>query len=78
MAAGRKKLASGPHEARGPRVEDPSFRPMAHGLADQHFANYEEVAKWLESWLASKGGEILLGGGTQFAGSLVKMCRIRG
>lgn len=31
------------------------FRSMAHGLADQHFANYEEVAKWLESWLASKG-----------------------
>lgn len=31
------------------------FRSMAHGLADQHFANYEEVAKWLETWLASKG-----------------------
>ena len=31
------------------------FRSMAHGLADQHFANYEEVAKWLESWLVSKG-----------------------
>ena len=49
------------------------FRSMAHGLADQHFANYEKVAKCLESWLASKGREILLGGDTQFAGSLVKM-----
>ena len=52
-------------------------KKMARGLADQHFANYEEVAKWLESWLASKG-EKFYWGDTQFAGSLVKMCRIRG
>ena len=26
VAAGRKKLAGGPHEARGPRVEDPRTR----------------------------------------------------
>lgn len=30
------------------------FRSMAHGLAEQHFANFEEVKKWVDSWFASK------------------------
>ena len=30
------------------------FRPMAHGLANQHFHSYEEVNKWIDSWIASK------------------------
>ena len=27
---------------------------MAHGLAHQHFCFYEEVQKWIDSWIASK------------------------
>jgi len=27
---------------------------MAHGLDDQHFHFYEEVKKWIDSWIASK------------------------
>ena len=27
---------------------------MAHGLAHQHFRSYEEVKKWIDSWIASK------------------------
>ena len=30
------------------------FRSMAHGLAHQHFCSYEEVKKWIDSWIASK------------------------
>ena len=30
------------------------FRSMAHGLAHQHFRSYEEVKKWIDSWIASK------------------------
>lgn len=30
------------------------FRSMAHGLAGQHFSNYEEVKKWIDSWIADK------------------------
>ncbi|GBP35090.1 Mariner Mos1 transposase [Eumeta japonica] len=30
------------------------FRSMAYGLADQHFHSYEEVKKWIDSWIASK------------------------
>lgn len=29
------------------------FRSMAHGLAEQHFANFEEVENWLQIWFAS-------------------------
>ena len=31
-----------------------SFRSMAHDLADQQFRSYEEIEKWLDSWIASK------------------------
>ena len=31
-----------------------SFRLMAHGLADQQFRLYEDIEKWLDSWIASK------------------------
>ena len=27
---------------------------MAHGLADQQFHSYEDIEKWLDSWIASK------------------------
>ena len=30
------------------------FRSMAHGLADQQFRSYEDIEKWLNSWIASK------------------------
>ena len=30
------------------------FRSIAHGLAHQHFRSYEEVKKWIASWIASK------------------------
>jgi len=30
------------------------FRSMAHGLGDQHFRSYEEVKKWIDSWITSK------------------------
>ena len=28
------------------------FRSKAHGLADQRFHSYEEVKKWIDSWIA--------------------------
>ena len=30
------------------------FQSMAHSLAHQHFRCYEEVKKWIDSWIASK------------------------
>ncbi|GBP07521.1 Mariner Mos1 transposase [Eumeta japonica] len=30
------------------------FCEMANGLADHRFHSYEEVKKWIESWIASK------------------------
>ena len=30
------------------------FRSMAHGLADQQFRSYEDIEKWVDSWIASK------------------------
>ena len=30
------------------------FRSMAHGLAEQQFRSYEDIEKWLDSWIASK------------------------
>ena len=30
------------------------FRSMAHGLADQQFRSYEDIEKWLDSWITSK------------------------
>ena len=27
---------------------------MAHGLADQQFRSYEDIEKWLDSWIASE------------------------
>ncbi|GJQ76190.1 hypothetical protein Trydic_g1933 [Trypoxylus dichotomus] len=34
------------------------FRSMAHGLADQQFRSHEDIEKWLDSWIASKGEHI--------------------
>lgn len=33
------------------------FSSMGHALAEQHFANYEDVKKWLDEWFASKDRE---------------------
>ena len=30
------------------------FRSVAHGLPDQQFRSYEDIEKWLDSWIASK------------------------
>ena len=30
------------------------FRSIAHGLADQQFRSYEDIEKWLDSWISSK------------------------
>ncbi|GBN30601.1 hypothetical protein AVEN_212450-1 [Araneus ventricosus] len=30
------------------------FRSMARGLDEQHFHSYEDVKKWVDSWIASK------------------------
>ena len=30
------------------------FQYMAHSLAHQHFRSYEEVKKWIDTWIASK------------------------
>ena len=30
------------------------FASMGHSLAEQHFANFEEVEKWLVEWFALK------------------------
>lgn len=30
------------------------FASMGHALAEQHFANFEEVKKWLDEWFGSK------------------------
>ena len=30
------------------------FRSMAHGLADQQFHSYEDIEKWIDSWIVSK------------------------
>jgi hypothetical protein len=27
---------------------------MAHGLPDWRFSSYEDIKKWLDSWIASK------------------------
>ena len=27
---------------------------MAHGLADQQFRSFEDIEKWLDSWIDSK------------------------
>ena len=30
------------------------FWSMVHGLADQQFRSYEDIEKWLDSWIASE------------------------
>lgn len=30
------------------------FASMGHALAEQHFADFEEVKKWLDEWFSSK------------------------
>lgn len=46
-----------PHPPYSPDVAPSDFhlfRSMAHGLADQHFQSFEELEKWIASWIASK------------------------
>lgn len=33
------------------------YGSMQHGLADQHFSNYEEVKNWIDSWIVEKPAE---------------------
>ena len=50
------------HDNARPHVAQPvktylemlKFRSMAHGLADQQFRSYEDIEKWLDSWIALK------------------------
>ena len=47
-----------PHPSYSPDIAPSDyylFRWMAHGLADQQFRSYEDIEKWLDSWIASKG-----------------------
>ena len=30
------------------------FQSMVHSMAYQHFRSYEEVKKWIDTWIASK------------------------
>ena len=30
------------------------FRSMQHALEDTHFANLDELQKWIDNWIASK------------------------
>lgn len=38
------------------------FRSMAHGLSQQRFANYADVKKWLDDWIASKEQKFFFNG----------------
>ena len=49
------------------------FRSMAHGLANQHFRYYEEVKKWIDSWIASKDASFFRDDIRQFLGSRKKV-----
>ena len=40
----------------------PFGRSMAHGLAHQHLRSYEEVKKWIVSWIVSKDASFFLDG----------------
>ncbi|UYV82275.1 hypothetical protein LAZ67_21001540 [Cordylochernes scorpioides] len=46
-----------PHPPYGPDIAPSDyylFRSMQHGLADQHFSNYDEVKKWIDEWIGPK------------------------
>lgn len=38
------------------------FRSMEHGLVNNPFHSYEDIAKWLDSWITSKDEQILRDG----------------
>ena len=38
------------------------FPPMTHGLAKQHFTNYEDIKKWVDSWISSKNEDFFRAG----------------
>ena len=43
-----------PHPPYSPDVTPSDYhllRSMAHGLAHQHFRSFEEVKKWIDSWV---------------------------
>ena len=42
------------------------FRSMVHGLAHQRFRSYEEIKKWIDSWIASKDASFFRDGIRQF------------
>ena len=46
-----------PHPPYSPNIAPSDyylFQSMAHCLADQQFRSYEDIEKWLDSWIASK------------------------
>ena len=46
-----------PHPSYSPDIAPSDyylFRSIAHGLAHQQFRSYEDIEKWLDSWIASK------------------------
>ena len=51
------KLEVLPHPPYSPDIAPSDyylFRSIAHGLADQLFCSYEDIEKWLDSWIALK------------------------
>ena len=50
------KLKVLPHPPYSPNIAPSDyylFRSMAYGLADQQFRSYEDIDKWLDSWISS-------------------------
>ena len=43
-----------PHPSYSPDIAPFDYYSMAHVLADQQFSSYEDIEKWLHSWIASK------------------------
>jgi len=31
---------------------------MTHGLSEQKFSSYEDIKKWIDSWVASKDADL--------------------
>ena len=54
-----------PHPPYSPDIAPSNYyllRSMAHGLSDQQFRSYEDIEKWLDSWIASKDENFYLNG----------------
>ncbi|VVC27303.1 Hypothetical protein CINCED_3A004748 [Cinara cedri] len=49
------------------------FQSMQHGLADQHFSNYEEVKNLIDSWIAEKPAKFFRKGIRELLGKWEKV-----